>query len=82
MTTFKRTQMYFPEDLFREMKFLAEQEQSSVAELVRTAVREFLGKRKGKTWEDDPLWRMVGASESGVPDLAARHDDYLYAERR
>ena len=82
MATLKRTQMYFPEEMFREMKFLAEQEQSTVAEIVRKAVTEFLGKRAGKVWEDDPLWKMVGATESGVKDLADRHDDYLYGGRR
>lgn len=82
MSTLKRTQMYFPEEMFREMKFLAEQEQSSVAEIVRKAVGEFLGKRAEKVWEDDPLWQIVGSSDSGLTDLAARHDDYLYGKRR
>ena len=58
------------------------QEKSSAGEPARKSGNIVSGKRSGNVWEDDPLWRIVGASESGQTDLAARHDDYLYGKRR
>lgn len=26
---------------------------------------------------DDPIWKLVGAGDSGLQDVAARHDHYL-----
>jgi len=30
----------------------------------------------------DPLWDIVGMAEGEEPDVARRHDDYLYSARR
>lgn len=27
--------------------------------------------------EDDPIWKLIGAGNSGKKDIAARHDHYL-----
>lgn len=81
MSTLKRTQMYFPEDMFRELKRKAEEEKSTVSDIVRRAVKEFLGKEKEKNWQDDPRWRMVGAGSSGDGTLSARHDEHLYGKK-
>ena len=82
MATLKRTQMYFPEDLFSELKQRAEQEHVSISDLVRNAVREFLSKEKEKNWVDDPLWNMLGAGSSNIGDLSSSHDDYLYGGKK
>lgn len=84
MTTLKRTQMYFPEDMFSELRQRAEREHSSISDIVRNAVREFLVKEKEKNWQDDPLWNMLGAasSNSDSGDLSTRHDDYLYGGKK
>ncbi|MBI5893506.1 MAG: hypothetical protein HZB79_07640 [Deltaproteobacteria bacterium] len=80
MSTLKRTQMYFPEDLIIELKKKAEKEKTTIAGVVRNAVLEFLGKEKAKDWTNDPLWNMVGSSSSNDRDLSINHDKYLYGK--
>jgi Arc/MetJ-type ribon-helix-helix transcriptional regulator len=82
MAILKRTQMYIPEDLFSELRQRAEEEHSSISDIVRNAVREFLSKEKEKNWVDDPLWNMLGAGTSNIGDLSGRHDDYLYGPKK
>lgn len=82
MPTLKRTQMYFPEDLLKEMKRKAEKEKTSVSEIVRGAVLEFIKKDREKNWEHDPLWDMVGSSGSDDGDLSVSHDAYLYGKKK
>jgi hypothetical protein len=69
-TTLKRTQMYFPDDMLRQVRQLAASEHSTIAEIVRSAVSEF--------WDSDPLWGIVGQAASTDGDLAVNHDVYLY----
>ena len=59
-----------------------EQEKSFEGETVRKYDNAVSGKRLRNVWEDDPLWQIVGASDSGLTDLAERHDDYLYGKQR
>ncbi len=79
-TTLKRTQMYFPDDMLRQIRQLADNEHLSIAEIVRTAVGDFLEKKKKKSvdWDNDPLWGIVGQAASEDGDLSVNHDDYLY----
>jgi len=39
---YKRTQLYFPKDLFEEMKEEARKEKTSIANIVRLAMRDFI----------------------------------------
>ena len=78
-TTLKRTQMYFPDDMLRQVRQLAASEHSTIAEIVRSAVSEFLEKKpKAADWDNDPLWGIVGQAASTDGDLAVNHDVYLY----
>lgn len=81
MPVLKRTQMYLPEGVLRELKKKAGEEKTTVAGIVRSAVAEFLGKKKTKHWENDPLWNMVGTGSSKDGDLSVRHDKYLYGKK-
>jgi hypothetical protein len=83
-TTLKRTQMYFPDDMLQQIRQLADNEHSSIAEIVRTAVGDFLEKKKKKCvdWDNDPLWGIVGQTASVDGDLSANHDDYLYGGKQ
>lgn len=81
MPTLKRTQMYFPEEIFRELKRKASEEKTTIADIVRGAVSEILKKEKKKNWTEDPLWNMVGASKSKDKDLSVHHDKYLYGKK-
>jgi metal-responsive CopG/Arc/MetJ family transcriptional regulator len=78
MPTLKRTQMYFPEDLLNELRRKADREKTTLSHLVRSAVLELIKKDKLQNWEDDPLWRMIGSSQSRDKDLSVNHDTYLY----
>ena len=46
----------------------------SLAELVRQGVDRLL---EEAPVEEDPLWKIVGIMDSGVGDLAEKHDKYL-----
>lgn len=81
MATLRRTQMYFPEDVLMKLKSKADEEQTTVSEIVRNAVADFLKKKKDKDWTDDPLWNMVGSSSSEDGDLSINHDKYLYGKK-
>ena len=82
MATLKRTQMYIPEDVLIELKKKAGKEKTTIADIVRNAISEFLGKEKAKDWINDPLWKMIGSSSSGDKDLSINHDKYLYGKGR
>lgn len=80
MVSEKRTQVYFPEDLYRQIAKKAKEESKSSAQVIREAVTEYLEK-KGKQdidWDNDPLFKAVGIMKSGVTDLSVNHDHYLY----
>jgi len=81
MPAFKRTQMYFNEDVLRELKKKAKEEKTTVAELVRESVSILFEKEREKDWIDDPLWNMIGSSSSKDRDLSVNHDKYLYGKK-
>ena len=81
MATLKRTQMYFPEELLRELKRKASEEKTTIANIVRGAVSSLLKQKKAKNWMDDSLWNMIGASGSKDKDLSVNHDKYLYGKK-
>jgi len=84
MSTLKRTQMYFPEDMLTELKLVASTKKESISEVVREAVASFLEQKKSQTknWKTDPLWDMVGAASSGLSDGSLNHDFYLYGKSK
>lgn len=82
MSTLRRTQMYFPDELLTALKKRADEEGQTIASLVRDAVSEFLKKRKAKNWEKDTLWNLVGSSHSKDGDLSVKHDRYLYGKEK
>jgi len=84
MSTLKRTQMYFPEDMLTELKIVASAKKESISEVVREAVSSFLKQKSSQTknWESDPLWDIVGQSDSGLSDGSMNHDCYLYGKSK
>ena len=79
MATTKRTQMYFPLSLFKDLQSIAQQEHASVAELVRRAAQKYLEDYHEKiNWKNDPLWNIIGSGKSHIGDLSTEHDHYLY----
>jgi hypothetical protein len=84
MSTLKRTQMYFPEDMLTELKLVASAKKESISEVVREAVTSFLKQNNShaKNWKTDPLWDMVGTASSGLSDGSLNHDFYLYGKSK
>ena len=82
MATLKRTQMYLPEDTLRKLKRKSKKEKTTVSNIVRNAISDFLSKEEKKNWAEDPLWEMVGKSSSKEADLSVNHDKYLYGKTR
>ena len=74
-----RTQIQLEETQYRALKELAARQRTSVAELIRRAVREML--ENALIVPDQERRRrslnVVGQFRSGCSDIAERHDDYL-----
>lgn len=69
-----------PDDLDRALKAATRRMQRRSSDIVRLALREFLGgssERPGRPV--DRVRDLVGSLESGIPDLAARHREYVLA---
>ncbi len=75
----KRTQVYFPEELYKRLKKRAKKEGKSVAALIREASEEYLKEEEKEIdWENDPFFKAAGIFSSKDGDLSINHDHYLY----
>lgn len=77
-----RTQVYFPDDLYKAVKEKAKKEDSSIAAIIRKAVEKEVGKEeranqkeKDKAWKE--FFKLAGIGKSGLHDLSVNHDKYL-----
>ncbi len=74
-----RTQVQLSEKDLAELRRLAAEEGVSVSELVRRGVKQVLESRRKPSREE--LWararEVAGKYNSGLLDIAQRHDDYL-----
>lgn len=75
----KRTQIYFPLDLYRRIEERAQRESRSSAALIREAVGRYLAEtdREAIDWAGDPVFGLAGIADSGLGDLSKKHDRYL-----
>jgi predicted component of type VI protein secretion system len=72
-----------PEDLSRDLKAASRRMQRKSSEIVRLALREFLGTSAGSgSRPADRVKSLIGSLESGVPDLAERHRAYIIESLR
>jgi Arc/MetJ-type ribon-helix-helix transcriptional regulator len=82
----KRTQVYFPLNLYRQIKSTAKKESKSSAQIIREAVELYLEREKEKEkeidWGNDPIFKAVGFFKSETGDLSVNHDHYLYGAKR
>lgn len=78
MVSEKRTQVYFPKELFRRLEKKAKKESKSSAAVIREAVERYLEQEREIDWDNDPIFKLAGLGDSGLGDLAAKHDEYLY----
>jgi intracellular sulfur oxidation DsrE/DsrF family protein len=73
-TAMKPIQVYLRQDQIDPLRAEAKRRGVSLAELVRQGVDRLL---EEAPVEEDPLWKIVGIMDSGVGDLAEKHDKYL-----
>jgi hypothetical protein len=67
-----------PADLRRALRAASRRTQRKTSEIVRLAIREYLGGSVSKkTRPADRVRGLIGSLESGVPDLAEKHRAYL-----
>lgn len=77
-----RTQVYFPDNLYRAVKERAKKEDMSIAKIIRQAVEKEIGKEeRANQKEQDKAWKklfkLAGIGKSGLHDLSVNHDKYL-----
>jgi len=72
--TKKPLQVYLRADQLHALRALSKRRGESIAGLVRKGVDKLLQEMPP---EEDPLLEVVGLYDSGVGDLAEKHDQYL-----
>ncbi len=83
MVSEKRTQVYFPGEVYRKIEKQAREEDKSSAQIIREAVEKFLNeKNMDIDWENDPIFQAVGILKSESGDLSENHDAYVYGEKK
>ncbi len=78
-----RLTLRLPDELKEELDTLACKLNRSPSELVRVALREFLMSQPGSAIRPaDRVRSLIGSLESGIPDLAERHREYILESLR
>lgn len=81
---YSTTNLRIEEDILKELKLKAVHEGKRVAELIREAIREFLGKTKKISAADikkDPLFGIIGMCETGHKYDSDNLDTLLYGKK-
>jgi ribbon-helix-helix CopG family protein len=72
----KRTTIFVPEPLERDLQLYARRENKPMAWVVREALTEYLATRRAKS----ALPSFTGIGNSGRSDVARRHEELLWTE--
>ena len=72
----KRTTIFVPESVERDLQLYAQREQKTVASVVREALAEYLATRLPTA----SLPSFTGIGHSGRKDTACRHEDFLWRD--
>lgn len=67
-----------PKDLDRALRLAARRSQRRRSEIIRVALRDYLKPvhlRPGRAY--DRVRDLIGSLDSGIPDLAERHREYI-----
>lgn len=74
-----RTQVYFPDDLYRDIKLLAQMERVNTSQIIRAGADEYVKKKTKQKAASDEWKSFIGAGGKGGPkDVASRIDYFLY----
>jgi hypothetical protein len=72
-----RTQVYFSAEQHAALRRTAARDRVSMTELLRRLVDRHLLAKGGDRRGDEPYFTFVASGESGLADVAERHDEYL-----
>jgi len=72
--TKKPIQVYLRPEQLEALRYLSQRRKVPVAELVRQGVDRLLAEVPP---EEDPLLNIIGMFDSGLGDLAEKHDEYI-----
>lgn len=80
------TNIRFTPEESRKLKFIAQAQNKSLAQVVREAVASYVVGLEGQRLSEqelvgDPFFEVIGLGESGVPDGAEKHDEHIYELR-
>ncbi|MBI4991276.1 CopG family transcriptional regulator [Candidatus Gottesmanbacteria bacterium] len=75
-----RTQVYLPEDLYRNLKLLSATSGMNFSELIREGAKVVVEKKTKKRRKFDAWKDFVGVLKGGPKDLSSNIDYYLYVE--
>ena len=81
----KRTQLYLDEAERGILDRLSRNTGKSVGQLIREAIDEVYCSKNALERplpDRDPIWKFIASGESKETDVSARHDHYLYGDRR
>lgn len=70
----KPLQIYLRNDQLETLRIVAERRGESIAELIRQSVDMFLDELPP---DEDPLLDIVSLFDSGIGDLADKHDEFI-----
>lgn len=75
-----RTQVYFPDDLYRDIKLLAQMERVNTSQIIRAGADAYVKKKTKRKAADDAWKSFIGAGGKGKKTNAVRmiHDYYRY----
>lgn len=74
MKHMRRTTIFADDEVLRELKLIAKEENSNLSATIRKALEEYVGRhRSGR-----PLPSFVGIGRSGRKDVAERAEDLLW----
>lgn len=66
-----------PTEMNLALQEAADRMRRNRSELVRLAIEQFLGLGRGETSPAQRVSHLIGSLDSGVPDLAENHRDYV-----
>jgi hypothetical protein len=82
MSTYVTTNVRLPAQMLKALKRRAVEENTSVAELIRASVTNYLLQQSARPvhFDGDPFFDLGKNAVEGPADAAEQHDRYIYAD--
>jgi len=85
MMRYSTTNIRIESDVLKELKLKAVHEGKRVAELIRDAVKQYLGKKTKAGQKDitkDPIFDIIGMCNTGFKEDSVNHDEVIYGWKK